>query len=65
MSKIKEMVEKELSIGDIVISDNLYYEFNNKVSIEDLSVKYQKTTDEIKAILKSLGVIVKDENKTI
>ena len=60
MSKLKEMVKKNLTVGDIVIADNIYYEFNNKVPIEDLAVKYQKTTDEIKKILKSLGMVINE-----
>ena len=65
MSNIKDMVEKNMSIGDIVISDNIYYEFGAGVSLQDLATKYGKTVQEVKDILKSLGVIAKDEKEVI
>ena len=56
MSNIKEMVEKNLTIGDIVIADNVFIEFKKNVSLEDLSIKYGKSISEIKDLLKNLGV---------
>ena len=65
MSKIKEMVEKNLTMGDIVIADNIYVEHSKGVSLQDLATKYGKTVQEIKDLLKSLGVIAKDEEEDI
>lgn len=62
---LSDMIEKNMTIGDIVIADNLYVEHSKGVSLQDLSTKYGKTVQEVKGILKSLGVIAKDENEAI
>ena len=62
---LSDMVKKNMSIGDIVIADNLYVEHSKGVSLQDLATKYGKTVQEVKDILKSLGVIAKDENETL
>ena len=65
MSKIKEMVEREMTLGDIVVSDNIYVEHSRGESLKNLATKYGKSVDEIKGILKSLGVIARNEKKII
>ena len=62
---LSDMVAKDMTMGDIVIADNIYVENSKGVSLSDLSIKYGKSVDEIKAILKSLGVIANDEEKTV
>ena len=62
---LSDMVKKDMAIGDIVIADNLYVEHSKGVSLQDLATKYGKTVQEVKDILKSLGVIAKDEKKTV
>ena len=65
MSKLKEMVEKNMTMGDIVIADNIYVEHSKGVSLQDLATKYGKTVQEVKDLLKSLGVIAKDEKEDL
>ena len=62
---LSDMVEKNMSIGDIVIADNLYIEHSKGVSLQDLATKYGKTVQEVKGLLKSLGVIAKDEKEAV
>ena len=59
--KISEMVDKEMSMGDIVIADNVFVEYEKGVSIENLAVKYGKTVEEITGILKSMGADLNDD----
>ena len=40
--KISDMVEKEMTMGDIMIADNIFVEYEKGVSIENLAVKYGK-----------------------
>ena len=64
MSYIKDyqkMVDKEMTIGDIVIADNIFTEYEKEVSIENLAVKYDKTVEEITGILKSMGADLNDD----
>ena len=63
--KLTEMVDKNLTIGDIVVADNIYVEHSKGVSLQDLATKYGKTVQEVKDLLKSLGVIAKDEKKDL
>lgn len=62
---LSDMVKKNMTIGDIVISDNIYMEHSKGVSLQDLATKYGKTVQEVKDLLKSLGVIAKDEKETL
>ena len=59
--KLSEMVEKEMTIGDIVIADNIFVEYEKGVSIENLAIKYEKTSEEITGILKSMGAALNDD----
>ena len=59
--KLSEMVEKEMTIGDIVIADNIFVEYEKGVSIENLAIKYEKTVEEITGILKSMGADLNDD----
>ena len=59
--KISDMVEKEMTMGDIMIADNIFVEYEKGVSIENLAVKYGKTTGEITGILKSMGADLNDD----
>ena len=58
---IKNMVEKNMSLGDMVVADNICVEHYRGVSLKDLATKYQKTVDEIKGILKNAGVKINEE----
>ena len=59
--KISEMVDKEMTMGDIVIADNVFVEYEKGVSVENLAVKYGKTAGEITGILKSMGADLNDD----
>ena len=59
--KLSEMVDKEMTMGDIMIADNVFVEYEKGVSIENLAVKYGKTTGEITGILKSMGADLNDD----
>lgn len=58
---IKNMVKKDMSIGDMVVADNICVEHYRGCSLKDLATKYQKTIDEIKGILTNAGVKVNEE----
>ena len=55
------MVDKEMTMGDIMIADNVFVEYEKGVSIENLAVKYGKTVEEITGILKSMGADLNDD----
>ena len=59
--KLSEMVDKEMSMGDIMVADNIFVEYEKGVSIENLAVKYGKTVEEITGILKSMGADLNDD----
>ena len=59
--KLSEMVDKEMTMGDIMIADNVFVEYEKGVSIENLAVKYGKTVEEITGILKSMGADLNDD----
>ena len=59
--KLSEMVEKEMSMGDIMIADNIFVEYEKGVSIENLAVKYGNTIEGITGILKSMGADLNDD----
>ena len=59
--KLSEMVDKEMTMGDIMIADNIFVEHDKGVSIENLAVKYGKTVEEITVILKSMGAALNDD----
>ena len=59
--KLSEMVDKEMTMGDIMIADNIFVEYEKEVSIENLAVKYGKTVEEITKILKSMGADLNDD----
>ena len=59
--KISDMVTKEMTMGDIVIADNIFVEYEKGVSIENLAVKYGNTVEGIIGILKSMGAVLNDD----
>ena len=58
---IEQMVKDDLSMGDIVIMDNLFVEFHRGCSLEDLAVKYCNTVAGIKGLLQKAGVKFDEE----
>ena len=59
--KLSEMVEKEMTMGDIMVADNIFVEYEKGVSIENLAVKYGNTVEGIIGILKSMGAVLNDD----
>ncbi len=59
--KLSEMVDKEMSMGDIMVADNIFVEYEKGVSIENLAVKYGNTVEGIIGILKSMGADLNDD----
>ena len=59
--KLSEMVDKEMSMGDIMVADNIFVEYEKGVSIENLAVKYGNTVEGIIGILKSAPIDLNDD----
>ena len=53
--RLKQAMNSGVTVGDFMVSDNIYYEFKKGVSIADLSIKYDMRIDKIKDMLKALG----------
>lgn len=49
--RLTHMVREDMTMGDIVVADNIYAEHKKGVSLEDLAVKYDKSAENIKLIL--------------
>ena len=57
---IEKLIHDNMSMGDIVILDNIYVEQMRGESIDNLATKYGKTTKEIKELLEKCGVKFND-----
>ena len=53
--RIEKMIAEEMTMGDVIVADNIYTEFKKEVSLSDLAIKYRKSIEDIKNILKYFG----------
>ena len=53
--RIEKMIADEMTMGDVVVADNIYTEFKKGVSLSDLSIKYRKPVEKIKELISYFG----------
>ena len=53
--RLENMIAKEMTVGDVVVADNIYTEFKKGVSIDDLVIKYAKPKEKIQDLIMQFG----------
>ena len=55
--RIEMMIEQEMELGNIIIADNIFAEYEKGVSFSDLSIKYKMPIKKVKELIRRFGGI--------